>query len=197
MVASQNRELPLEMWVKIFSYLSGPDLFRCEAVCKDWRQEIQYQVVSGRVTRRGLKCVRLVTDSRGGVTEHRRNVWDSISVMADTRVVIVGVGVYTPSGNTQVCVDARPLEDNLRPIDVATELDSSYEEDGKVMTLFGKQGSRKPFRFLLEPGQWWEIMLNIKPALILRTQHNIIFTPDTNTEKYNLFSVLSLVKCWV
>lgn len=116
------------------------------------------------MTRRGLKCVRLVTDSRGGVTEHRRNVWDSISVMADTRVVIVGVGVYTPSGNTQVCVDARPLEDNLRPIDVATELDSSYEEDGKVMTLFGKQGSRKPFRFLLEPGQWWEIMLNIKPA---------------------------------
>ena len=49
MVASQKREiefLPLEIWVKIFSYLSGPDLFRCEAVCKDWRQEIHYQVIT-------------------------------------------------------------------------------------------------------------------------------------------------------
>ena len=36
--------LPLEVWVKVFSYLSGPDLFRCEAVCADWRQEILHQV---------------------------------------------------------------------------------------------------------------------------------------------------------
>ena len=37
--------LPLEVWVKVFSYLSGPDLFRCEAVCTDWRREILHQVV--------------------------------------------------------------------------------------------------------------------------------------------------------
>ena len=155
--------LPLEVWLKILSFLSGPDLFRCECVCKDWRQEIQHLVASGQITRRGLKCVRLITE-KSGVTEHRRSVWDSISVKSDKRVVIVGVGVYTPSGQTQVCVDARPIEDNLRPIDVSTQLDSCDEDDGRAMTLFGKPGSTKPFRFLLEPGQWWEIMLNIKPV---------------------------------
>ena len=103
----------------------------------------------------------------GGCLEHRRNVWDSISLMADTAVLITGVGVYSPSGHTQVCVDARPIEDNLRPIDVATLLDSSEEDEGRVMTLFGRpkmETTGKPFRFHLLPGQWWELMLNIKPA---------------------------------
>ena len=91
-------------------------------------------------------------------------MWDSVSVMSDTAVVIVGVGVYSPSGQTQVSVDARPLEDNLRPIDVSTLLDSWEEDEGRVMTLCNRPGSHKPFRFHLNPGQWWEIMLNIKPA---------------------------------
>ena len=111
--------LPLEVWVKVFSYLSGPDLFRCEAVCADWRQEILHQVqcggcrcgvtrsrvqvVTGRLTRRGLKCVRLQTEA-GGCLEHRRGLWDSVSLMADRDVLITGVGVYSPSGQTQVCV---------------------------------------------------------------------------------------------
>ena len=102
-----------------------------------------------------------------GCLEHRRSVWDSISLMADTEVLITGVGVYSPSGHTQVCVDARPIEDSLRPIDVATLLDSSDEEEGRVMTLFGRprmETTGKPFRFHLLPGQWWELMLNIKPA---------------------------------
>ena len=51
MVSSVTEEqyipsLPLELWVKIFSNLCGPDLFRCEAVCRDWRQEIRHQVPS-------------------------------------------------------------------------------------------------------------------------------------------------------
>ena len=32
----------------------------------------------------------------------------------------VGVGVYYPSGQTTICVDARPLTEPLRPIDVST-----------------------------------------------------------------------------
>ena len=81
---------------------------------------------------------------------------------ADTAVVIVGVGIYAPNGMTTICVDARPIEDNLRPIDVSTELDSCHEENGAIMTLFGKPGSKKPFRFILEANKWWEFMLNIK-----------------------------------
>ena len=139
--SSELPELPMEVWVKVFSYLTGPDLFRCEAVCSSWHREIRYQVQEGRVSRRGLKCERLVTEVQG-ITEHRRNVWDSISVKASVRVVIVGVGVYSPSGVTTICVDARPIEDNPRPIDVSTELDSCYEESGVVTTLFGKPGSK-------------------------------------------------------
>ena len=83
-----------------------------------------------------------------GCWEHRRATWDSISLASDTPVVITGVGVYTPSGQTQVCVDARPIVPDLRPIDVSTVLDSCYEEEGRAMTLFGKPGGPgKPFRY--------------------------------------------------
>ena len=155
--------LPMEVWVTILSHLDGPDLLRCEGVCRAWRAEIRHQLDTGLLTRRGLRCSRLRTEATG-YTEHRRNIWDSLSVKCDQSVLIVGVGVYSPSGHTQVCVDARPLEDNLRPIDVATELDSINEEDGNIMTLFGKPGSTKPFRFRLEAEQWWELMLNISPV---------------------------------
>ena len=155
--------LPMEVWVTVLSHLDGPDLLRCEGVCRAWRAEIRHQLDTGLLTRRGLRCSRLRTEATG-YTEHRRNIWDSLSVKCDQSVLIVGVGVYSPSGHTQVCVDARPLEDNLRPIDVATELDSINEEDGNIMTLFGKPGSTKPFRFRLEAEQWWELMLNISPV---------------------------------
>ena len=155
--------LPMEVWVTVLSHLDGPDLLRCEGVCREWRAEIRHQLDTGLLTRRGLRCSRLRTEATG-YTEHRRNIWDSLSVKCDQSVLIVGVGVYSPSGHTQVCVDARPLEDNLRPIDVATELDSINEEDGNIMTLFGKPGSTKPFRFRLEAEQWWELMLNISPV---------------------------------
>ena len=140
--SSELPELPMEVWVKVFTFLTGPDLFRCEAVSSSWHREIRYQVQEGRVSRRGLKCERLVTEVQG-ITEHRRNVWDSISVKASVAVVIVGVGVYSPSGVTTICVDARPIEDNPRPIDVSTELDSCYEENGVVTTIFGKPGSKR------------------------------------------------------
>jgi len=153
--------LPMEVWVQVFTFLSGPSLFRCEAVCRAWREEISHLVHTGRLGRRGLRVSRLVTMT-GAVTEHRRRVWDSLSIMADKRVVIVGVGVYTPSGETTICVDARPITDPLRPIDVSTELESDSEEDGRCLTLYGKPGSPKPFRFVLEAGEWWEFILNIQ-----------------------------------
>ena len=64
-------------------------------------------------------------------------------------------------------VDARPLEDNLRPIDVTTVLDSWEEDEGRAMTLHGRPEQRtgKQFRFRLEAGQWWELVLNIKPIM--------------------------------
>lgn len=153
--------LPMEIWVHVFHYLSGPSLFRCEGVCRSWRKEVSHLIKTGQLDRRGLRLSRLDT-MLSAVTEHRRSIWDSLSIMTDRRVLLVGVGVYTASGDNIIAVDARPLTDPLRPIDVSTELESEYEEDGHCITLYGKAGSSKPFRFLLEPGQWWEVILNIK-----------------------------------
>ena len=74
---------------------------------------------------------------------------------------------YTLPVIAQVSVDARPIEDNLRPIDVSTLLDSWDEDEGRAMTLHGRPEQRtgKQFRFRLEAGQWWELVLNIKPIM--------------------------------
>ena len=32
----------------------------------------------------------------------------------------------------------------------------------RCITLFGRPGSKKPFQFLLSPGQWWEVVLNVR-----------------------------------
>jgi len=152
--------LPMEIWVEVFSYLSGPSLFRCEGVCRAWRQEVHNLVATGKLQRRGLRLGRLSKQS-GAVTEHRRGKWHSLSLMVDRRIVLVGVGVYYPSGQTTICVDARPLTQPLRPIDVSTELESEEEEDGTCITLFTKRGTQKPFQFVLEPNVWWEVVLNI------------------------------------
>jgi len=152
--------LPMEVWVGIFSFLSGPSLFRCEGVCRAWRREVQNLVATGKLRRRGLRLSRLSKQS-GAVTEHKRGTWHSLSLMVDRRIVLVGVGVYYPSGQTTICVDARPLTEPLRPIDVTTELESEEEEDSTCITLFTKRGTQKPFQFVLEPNVWWEVVLNI------------------------------------
>lgn len=155
------RSLPMEVWVQVFHYLPGPSLFMCEGVCRSWQHEVRHQVMTGCIPRRGLRLSRLTTIP-GAVTEHRRRTWDTLSIMADRRVLLVGVGLYLPSGQTTICLDARPLAEPLRPIDVSTELDSSEEEGGTCLTLYGgKTTSGRPFRFLLEPGEWWELVLNI------------------------------------
>jgi len=170
--------LPIEIWVVIFRFLDGPELDACQQVCSTWKQEITNMILTGRVGARGLRCCRLSLPTAPGgpkaldtnipydkfvLLEHRRRIWDSLCVRASVPVYLVGVGVFTPSGQTTICVDARPLEDDLRPIDTQTELDSCDEESGAAMTLFGKKGTKKPFKFLLEAGQWWEIVLNVIP----------------------------------
>lgn len=154
--------LPVEVWVQVFKFLEGPELYSCQQVCSDWNQEITHMMLTRPIGTRGLRCQRLSTH-KGAIMEHRRCIWDSISLKADQSVLLTSVGVYTPSGSTAVAVDARPIEDNLRPVDMATELDSCYEEDGNTMSLYGKEGSGKPFSFHLEADQWWEIILNISP----------------------------------
>ena len=59
--------------------------------------------------------------------EHRRRTWDTISLRCVTHsVLLTGVGVYNTmgggGGEVMICVDARPLEDNPRPIDCKTLL---------------------------------------------------------------------------
>ena len=57
-------------------------------------------------------------------------------------IFLTGVGVYVPTsgdegGESLICVDARPLEKPLRPLDVETELNSMLE-DPNTMTIFSK-----------------------------------------------------------
>jgi len=153
----------MEVWVYVFKFLEAESLLRCQGVCAAWRTEILHMVHTGKIPRLGLCCERLVW-SEDVLSEYKKSTWESLSLCVDKPVLLVGVGVYTPSGETTICVDARPLlaTDQLRPIDVATQLDSIHEQDGKVITLFGKENS-KPFRFRLEAGEWWEIVLNIRP----------------------------------
>ena len=50
---------------------------------------------------------------------------------------------------------------------MSTLLDSWDEDEGRAMTLHGRPEQRtgKQFRFRLEAGQWWELVLNIKPIM--------------------------------
>ena len=96
------RSLPMEVWVQVFHYLPGPSLFTCEGVCRSWQHEVRHQVtflchpdippheqvMTGCIPRRGLRLSRLTTIP-GAVTEHRRRTWDTLSIMADRRVLLV------------------------------------------------------------------------------------------------------------
>ena len=54
---------------------------------------------------------------------------------------MTGVGVFTPVGADAwtIYVDARPIDDNLRPLDVKTKLESEYGDSEKsTITIFSK-----------------------------------------------------------
>lgn len=79
--------------------------------------------------------------------EHRRLTWDTICVRSTTHdILLAGVGVNSTmgggGGEVVICVDARPLEDNPRPLDTKTRLqfEEGNEGDGteNTMVIFSK-----------------------------------------------------------
>ena len=82
----------------------------------------------------------------GNLLEHKRQLWDSISLRSDSAILLTGVGIYVPhggsggvGGETLICVDARPLVDPLRPLDVASVLDSEYgNEEETELSIFSR-----------------------------------------------------------
>lgn len=75
------------------------------------------------------------------MVELSKRIWDTVSIKANQDILLTGIGVYAPltGGNTQalMCVDARPLEEPLRPLDLVTELDSMYD-DSRTISIFSK-----------------------------------------------------------
>ena len=58
---------------------------------------------------------------------HTKRIWDNISLKSNKDILLTGIGVYLPytkDCEALICVDARPLEKPLRPLDVETQLDS-------------------------------------------------------------------------
>ena len=81
-----------------------------------------------------------LTEKSDDFLEHQSRIWDTISFRSSRPLLLTGVGVFTPLGaETIICVDARPIETPLRPVDVKTELDSEYgDADKSTMTVFSK-----------------------------------------------------------
>ena len=82
-----------------------------------------------------------ITDGREQFQEHQSRIWDTISFRTTRPILLTGVGVFTPVGSD--CwisyVDARPIEEPLRQIDVKTKLDSEYgDSDKSTITIFSK-----------------------------------------------------------
>ena len=74
--------------------------------------------------------------------DHHKRIWDTISIKSNCDILLTGVGVYVPStGGSDcenlICVDARPLEEPLRPLDIETKLESILENP-QTMTIFSK-----------------------------------------------------------
>ena len=74
-MVGEGVQLPAEVWATVLTYLAGPDLFRCEAVCRAWcrqalcccrpayctvlAREVRQRLATGTAVRRGLRCARL------------------------------------------------------------------------------------------------------------------------------------------
>ena len=86
------------------------------------------------------KCQRLGKKS-DSVIEHKNRLWDTVSLKSNNfDLLLTGIGVFSPStggGEVIISVDARPLQDPLRPLDLVTCLDS-IDDDEHTMTIFSK-----------------------------------------------------------
>ena len=81
-----------------------------------------------------------LTQKSDDFMEHQRKIWDTITFRSSRALLLTGVGIFNPIGaQSIICVDARPIEDPLRPLDVKTKLESEYEDDDKsTITIFSK-----------------------------------------------------------
>ena len=95
----------------------------------------------------------------GELLEHRRAIWDTISLNISRPSLLTGVGVFSPQGGGSesiVCVDARPLVEPLRELDVATRLEAENfvgpdgVEDERRITVFSKVFRCKYVRGVLQ-----------------------------------------------
>ena len=89
---------------------------------------------------RRLGCMKSLTEKSGDFMEHQRKIWDTISFRSSRPLLLTGVGIFTPIGaQSIICVDARPIEEPLRPLDVKTRLESEYgDPDESTITVFSK-----------------------------------------------------------
>ena len=91
--------------------------------------------------------------------EYGSRTWDTVCLTPNFSLLLTGIGVYVPSsggGEVTIKVDARPLTEPLKPIDVETPLESLRDDgDPPTFTIF----SRKPF--FIAAGELWEIVLNV------------------------------------
>ena len=96
--------------------------------------------------------------------EHRRRIWDRISLKSSRAILLTGIGVYSPQGvnnggSTVIHVDARPIESPLRKLDTATPLQSAADDvEAGTISVFAK----RPFH--LNGEEWWEVAVNIAYA---------------------------------
>jgi len=112
--------LPSELWEFILDYLDRKSLLQCQHTCHAWRTIVLAYVMSGRLKNRAFRCQRLSQASKDYL-EHRPRTWDTVCLTPNFHLLITAIGVFVPSsGGSEVIikVDARPLEDPLRPIDV-------------------------------------------------------------------------------
>ena len=73
---------------------------------------------------------------------HTKSIWDNLSLKSSKDILLTGIGVYLPyTSNCEalICVDARPLDKPLRPLDVETKLNSIDDpETWGTTTIFAK-----------------------------------------------------------
>ena len=87
------------------------------------------------------------------VIEHTNRCWDTLCIRADFDVLLIGIGVFSPStgqAEVTISVDARPLIEPLRPLDLTTRLDC-VSDDKESLTIFAKVYLTAPKRgFVME-----------------------------------------------
>ena len=88
-----------------------------------WAYSIPYILDFSLISQR---CQRFHSKPKAMIS-HTKRIWDNVSLKSNKDILLIGIGVYLPyTSNCEalICVDARPLEKPLRPLDVETKLDS-------------------------------------------------------------------------